>query len=55
VYAAAVTLGFHVFVVAYEEPHLRRVYGQRYEAYRRRVPRWVPRPWAWWSESRDTS
>lgn len=43
VYAFAVTAGFHLFVVGYEEPHLARVYGARYEAYRRRVPRWVPR------------
>jgi protein-S-isoprenylcysteine O-methyltransferase Ste14 len=44
IYAFLVTLGFHVFVVGYEEPHLERVYGQRYREYRRRVPRWIPRP-----------
>lgn len=42
-WAALVTAGFHVFVVAYEEPHLRRRYGSRYAAYCARVPRWLPR------------
>jgi protein-S-isoprenylcysteine O-methyltransferase Ste14 len=43
VYAAAVWLGFHLFVLLYEEPHLRREFGASYDDYRRRVPRWVPR------------
>lgn len=43
-YAGAVALAFHLFVVVYEEPHLRRVFGAEYEAYRARVPRWLPRP-----------
>lgn len=43
IYALVVTLGFHVFVVAFEEPHLARVYGQAYLEYSRRVPRWMPR------------
>jgi protein-S-isoprenylcysteine O-methyltransferase Ste14 len=43
-YAAAVALAFHLFVVLYEEPHLRRVFGAGYEAYCARVPRWLPRP-----------
>ena len=43
VYAALVTLGFHLFVVFYEEPHLRRVFGKSYRAYCECVPRWVPR------------
>lgn len=31
-----------------EEPHLVRRFGAQYEAYRRHVPRWIPRvtPWA---------
>jgi protein-S-isoprenylcysteine O-methyltransferase Ste14 len=38
---------FHLFVVAYEEPTLRRTFGSEYEAYRANVRRWVPRvvPW----------
>ena len=31
------------FVRLYEEPHLRRSYGEQYEAYRREVPGWWPR------------
>jgi protein-S-isoprenylcysteine O-methyltransferase Ste14 len=43
VYAAAVALAFHVFVVFYEEPTLRRTFGAEFEAYCRAVPRWIPR------------
>ncbi len=42
-YAGIVWLGFHLFVVLYEEPGLRRRFGASYEAYLRRVPRWLPR------------
>lgn len=46
-YAAAVALGFHVFVLLHEEPSLRRRFGAEYEAYCRGVRRWMPRltPW----------
>jgi protein-S-isoprenylcysteine O-methyltransferase Ste14 len=37
-------LGFHLFVVLYEEPHLARTFGAEYEAYLASVPRWLPRP-----------
>ncbi|MGV9801438.1 methyltransferase family protein [Mycobacterium sp. NPDC003449] len=30
-----------------EEPHLVRRFGAEYEAYRRHVPRWIPRVTAW--------
>lgn len=43
IYAAAVALGFHVWVVFYEEPHLRRVFGAEYDDYCSRVGRWFPR------------
>lgn len=33
----------HLFVVFYEEPHLKRKFGASYENYCRAVPRWVPR------------
>jgi protein-S-isoprenylcysteine O-methyltransferase Ste14 len=33
----------HLFVVFYEEPTLRRQFGESYEAYLRIVPRWLPR------------
>lgn len=42
-YAAAMWLVFHLFVLLYEEPTLQRQFGESYEAYRRRVPRWIPR------------
>jgi protein-S-isoprenylcysteine O-methyltransferase Ste14 len=31
------------FVVLYEEPTLKRLFGDEYERYRREVPRWIPR------------
>lgn len=33
----------NVFVIAYEEPYLRRRFGASYEEYTRRVGRWIPR------------
>jgi len=41
-YAIAVAAAFSLFIVLYEEPHLRRAFGDEYEAYRARVPRWLP-------------
>jgi protein-S-isoprenylcysteine O-methyltransferase Ste14 len=38
---------FHAFVVAYEEPTLRRTFGAEYETYRAHVPRWIPRLRGW--------
>jgi protein-S-isoprenylcysteine O-methyltransferase Ste14 len=35
-------LAAHLFVVLYEEPTLRRTFGQEYEAYCQRVRRWWP-------------
>lgn len=40
-YAAAFALGFHSFVVLYEEPTLRRRMGAAYVQYCRKVPRWI--------------
>jgi protein-S-isoprenylcysteine O-methyltransferase Ste14 len=42
-YAGLFFLATHVFVVGYEEPTLRRTFGQEYEAYCRQVGRWWPR------------
>ena len=46
-YATVVWLLFQAFVLAYEEPALRRRFGSSYEAYRANVRRWWPRltPW----------
>ncbi len=47
IYAAGVWLATHVFIVAYEEPTLRRTFPADYAAYAAAVPRWLPRltPW----------
>lgn len=42
-YAVVLALGFHLFVLLYEEPTLREMFGADYEDYLRRVPRWIPR------------
>lgn len=39
-YAICILAAFHVFVVYYEEPTLRRLFGAEYEAYCAAVPRW---------------
>lgn len=41
-YAAAFLLAAHFFVMWYEEPVLRRSFGDEYEAYCQRVRRWRP-------------
>ena len=46
-WAVAVWLTFHLFVVLYEEPTLRRTFGESYDAYRAGVGRWRPRLTAW--------
>jgi len=42
-YGLLVWLGFHLFVIGYEEPTLSRSFGGEYEAFRANVPRWIPR------------
>jgi protein-S-isoprenylcysteine O-methyltransferase Ste14 len=42
-YAAFFCVLVQLFVIFYEEPTLRRQFGDSYEAYRRAVPRWMPR------------
>jgi protein-S-isoprenylcysteine O-methyltransferase Ste14 len=43
IYFGCVAAGFHLFVVLYEEPTLRKKYGTGYEGFCHRVPRWIPR------------
>ncbi|HTQ57574.1 MAG TPA: isoprenylcysteine carboxylmethyltransferase family protein [Bryobacteraceae bacterium] len=43
-YGLAVLFFFHLFVILYEEPALRRQFGESYRRYRAEVPRWIPRP-----------
>lgn len=47
VYAAIAFACMYTFVRGYEEPQLRRQFGQEYETYRAAVPGWWPRlrPW----------
>jgi protein-S-isoprenylcysteine O-methyltransferase Ste14 len=42
-YAGVVGLCFQSFIILYEEPHLARVFGAEYAAYRASVGRWLPR------------
>jgi protein-S-isoprenylcysteine O-methyltransferase Ste14 len=46
-YAVLPWLAAHLFVLVYEEPTLRRSFGEEYELYCAHVPRWIPRlsPW----------
>ena len=48
-YSLLLALSYHLFVRFYEEPHLRRVFGQSYEEYSAAVPRWWPRVTPWQS------
>ena len=43
IYAAVLLVGIHLLVVLYEEPILRQRYGESYDEYCKRVPRWIPR------------
>jgi protein-S-isoprenylcysteine O-methyltransferase Ste14 len=43
IYTGLFLLITHLFVVLYEEPTLRRTFGEEYEAYFRRVRRWLPK------------
>ena len=45
--ACAVVLGTALFVMLYEEPTLRKMFGADYEEYCRNVRRWIPRLHAW--------
>lgn len=43
-YALTYWLWLTAFVVMKEEPDMRRTFGPHFDAYRRDVPRWIPRP-----------
>ena len=45
--ACLVMVGVHLFVIGYEEPTLRKMFGEEYQEYCRNVRRWAPRikPW----------
>ncbi|MBZ5504658.1 MAG: isoprenylcysteine carboxylmethyltransferase family protein [Acidobacteriia bacterium] len=46
-YGLAVVVGFHLFVLLYEEPTLRGKFGSEYSNYCKHVRRWWPRMRAW--------
>jgi protein-S-isoprenylcysteine O-methyltransferase Ste14 len=54
-YAAAFGLAVVAFVHWYEEPRLRRQFGEQYETYRRAVPAWWPRRHPWNATGADRS
>jgi protein-S-isoprenylcysteine O-methyltransferase Ste14 len=43
IYALFFFLAFHLFIIGYEEPNLRKRFGAAYEQYLRIVPRWIPK------------
>jgi protein-S-isoprenylcysteine O-methyltransferase Ste14 len=43
IYLLAIVLAFNLFVRFYEEPTLRRLFGEQYDEYCRKVPRWLSR------------
>jgi protein-S-isoprenylcysteine O-methyltransferase Ste14 len=45
--ACAVVVGVMLFVLLYEQPTLRRKFGEEYEEYCRNVRPWIPRLHAW--------
>ena len=51
VYAIALWVAFHSFVMLYEEPTLRMQFGRSYDVYCANVSRWLPRlrPWSGWA------
>ncbi len=42
IYAAIVFSVFHLWVIFYEEPTLKRKFGESYEQYCLKVSRWIP-------------
>ncbi len=41
-YCLSVGVSFHLFVILYEEPHLKKIFGSSYEEYLNQVGRWLP-------------
>ena len=36
---------FHILIVFFEEPVLRKKFGSEYDEYRHNIPHWIPRVW----------
>ena len=43
IYSILMLLAAHTFVILYEEPTLKKQFGEEYDRYRARVPRWIPK------------
>ena len=43
IYMVCMLLTAHLFVIFYEEPTLRKKFGEEYDRYRASVPRWIPK------------
>ncbi len=43
----------HLFVRGYEEPTLRRTFGEEYSEFCGNVPRWIPRLTPWKSQAKN--
>jgi protein-S-isoprenylcysteine O-methyltransferase Ste14 len=43
VYVLSGAVAFHLFIVYYEEPKHRRIFGEEYEKYLKQVNRWIPK------------
>jgi protein-S-isoprenylcysteine O-methyltransferase Ste14 len=43
IYMACMLVTAHLFVIFYEEPTLRKQFGEEYERYRASVSRWIPK------------
>lgn len=55
IYAAAVALVFHLRVVSYEEPTMRRRFPEDWDDYQRHVPRWLISTRPYQSETESAS
>ena len=53
IYGGFVWLITHLFVVVYEEPTLRRKFGDEYDEFCANVPRWIPRLRPWKGPGKD--
>jgi protein-S-isoprenylcysteine O-methyltransferase Ste14 len=42
-YGGLFFIATHLFIVLYEEPHLKKTFGADYDEYCRRVSRWIPK------------
>src|SRR5215216_6459987 len=44
-YFVCYLIAFHILIVFFEEPVLRKTFGREYDEYSSSVPRWIPKVW----------